>query len=245
MRIDSYLHTVGIAKSRTAAQMMISEGRVLFQGKIVTKTSFDVCDGSETDITILNGGCPYVSRGGLKLEAALDAFSIDPSEMCALDIGASTGGFTDCLLKKGARRVYAVDSGRNQIDPAIANDPRVIVREGYNARYMMRSDFADEIDLAVMDVSFISQTLLLPAIAELLPCNAILISLIKPQFEVGRSGIGRGGIVRDEKLRDNAVKRVCDSAAACRLLNFGLIPSPITGGDGNHEFLACFRKERL
>ena len=200
MRIDAYLFQSGIAKSRTAAQAMIAEGRVFFDAMPIKKPSFSLPCGEfdASRITVKEGGCPYVSRGGYKLEAALSAFGIDPSGVIALDIGASTGGFTDCLLQHGAMRVFAVDSGKDQLDPRIKNHPSVQSFESYNARYMKPSDFDATPTLAVMDVSFISQTLLYPAIASVLPIGADLISLVKPQFEVGREGIGSGGIVRPE-----------------------------------------------
>ncbi len=244
MRIDAYLFQTGIAKSRTAAQAMIAEGRVLFDSKPIKKPSFLLPDEAldPSRITLKDGGCPYVSRGGFKLEAALHAFGIDPSDAIALDIGASTGGFTDCLLQHGARKVYAVDSGREQLDARIKDDSRVVSLESYNARYMKPSDFEDVPTLAVMDVSFISQTLLYPAIASVLPIGADLISLVKPQFEVGRQGVGGGGIVRNEKLRTEALDRVKAVAAQYGLTPLASIDSPITGGDGNHEFLVHFRR---
>ena len=245
MRIDLYLFTSGHAKSRTAAQAMIAEGRVFFDGVPVKKASFDLPESSQDLIEIRSGGCRYVSRGGLKLEAALQHFSIDVSSLCALDVGASTGGFTDCLLQHGASKVYAVDSGRAQFDPALSKDPRVVLRESCNARFLTAKDFADRIDFAVMDVSFISQILLFPALSSVLPNGAEMVTLIKPQFEVGRSGVGRGGIVRSEDLRKSAVLRVCEAASGYGFQTVGTIQSPIQGGDGNIEFLAYFRKECL
>ena len=244
MRIDAYLFAAGIAKSRTAAQTMIAEGRVLFDAKPIKKPSFLLPDEDmdPSRITVKDGGCPYVSRGGFKLEAALRAFDIDPCGVIALDIGASTGGFTDCLLQHGAIAVYAVDSGRDQLDEHIRRDPRVISFESYNARYMKPGDFEDTPTLAVMDVSFISQTLLYPAIASVLPIGADLVSLVKPQFEVGKRGIGSGGIVRNEKLRTEALNHVKVIAAQHGLMPIASIDSPITGGDGNHEFLVHFRR---
>ncbi len=243
MRIDMYLFTSGKAKSRTAAQTMIAEERVYLNGSPIKKASFDLADSDQANLEIRAGGCRYVSRGGLKLEAALDHFSIDVAGLCALDVGASTGGFTDCLLQHGATKVYAVDSGKAQLDPSLAENPNVILRESCNARYLSKKDFEDQIDLAVMDVSFISQILLYPALSDVLPNGAILITLVKPQFEVGRSGVGRGGIVRSEALRQAALQRVCESAATYGFKIINTMPSPIQGGDGNIEFLAYFRKE--
>ena len=244
MRIDAYLSNSGISKSRTAARDMIEEGRILFDGVPVKKPSFQLpCeDIISTRITVLDGGCPYVSRGGLKLQAALDAFAVDPSGRVALDIGASTGGFTDCLLQHGARRVFAVDSGKEQLAPSLRGDPRVISIESYNARYMKASDFEETPTLAVMDVSFISQTLLHAVLSSVLPEQADLISLVKPQFEVGRLGVGRGGLVRDAALRQKALSDVIASAENFGFIVCGHIDSPIRGGDGNHEFLVHFRR---
>ena len=243
MRIDAYLFAAGKAKSRTAAQAMIEEGRVYFHNQLVKKSSFDIPEGQDSLLEIRSGGCPYVSRGGLKLEAALNAFSLDVYGVCALDVGASTGGFTDCLLQKGARKVYAVDSGKAQLDSTLAEDSRVILRESCNARYLSPDDFEDSIDLIVMDVSFISQILLYPALSSLVKAGAHMVTLVKPQFEVGRSGVGRGGIVKSEALRQEALKNVCRAAEDYGFEVVATITSPIRGGDGNVEFLACFRKE--
>ncbi len=248
MRLDAYLFAKGLAKSRTDAQRLVREGYVCIDGTPITKPSFAIAevDASSDDfahrISVDRSACPYVSRGGLKLEAALHAFFVEVTGAIALDIGASTGGFTDCLLSHGAAKVYAVDSGKAQLAPSLLQDSRVISMESYNARYMRREHFKDAISLAVMDVSFISQTLLHPALAQVLTDDGIFISLIKPQFEVGRSGICSGGIVRCEALRRQAVSRVCESMEACGFQSLGIIDSPITGGDGNHEFLACFRR---
>ena len=243
MRLDQFLTEKGHSETRTKAKNLIESGSVTVNGKLILKPAFDVSEDDEiscrTDLV-----CPYVSRGGLKLEGALNAFGIDPCGAIALDIGASTGGFTDCLLKHGARKVYAVDSGKEQLDARLKNDPRVHAIESYNARYMKPSDFEDVPTLAVMDVSFISQTLLYPAIASVLPIGADLISLVKPQFEVGRQGIGSGGIVRSEKLRKEALERVKLTAVQYGLTPIASIASPITGGDGNHEFLVHFRRTK-
>ena len=244
MRIDTYLYAAGLAKSRTAAQAMIADGRVFYLGKEIRKPSFELPDNADRQaFDIREGGCPYVSRGGLKLKAALDAFSLVVRGRSALDVGASTGGFTDCLLQEGAMRVYAVDSGKGQMDSVLASDPRIVLRESCNARYLRKEDFGEPITLAVMDVSFISQTLMFPALSNVLTDGADIVTLIKPQFEVGKSGVGRGGIVRDESLRREAVERVVREAQRFGFVNCGIIPSPITGGDGNHEFLSYFRKE--
>lgn len=238
MRIDEYIKAEGLAASRSRAKMLIDEGAVSVNGKPITKASYEVREGDAVEVCDL----PYVSRGGLKLEAALSAFSLSPVGCVALDVGASSGGFTDCLLQKGASFVFAVDSGTGQLAPSLAVDPRVRSLENYNARYMKPEDFEQTPTFAVMDVSFISQTLILPALSRVLPLGATLVSLIKPQFEVGRAYVGRGGIVRDEKAREAAVARVCDAAHLVGFSSCGVITSPIRGGDGNVEFLAYFRK---
>lgn len=183
----------------------------------------------------------YVGRGGLKLEAALREFQLDVTGYTCLDVGASTGGFTDCLLQHGARKVVAVDVGHNQIDWRLRNDPRVEVREGINARYLQPQDFSEKFDLAVMDVSFISATKVLPAIVPLISEGASIVTLIKPQFEVGRGEVGGGGVVRDATKRRKAVDDVNETAATLGLKVVNVIESPIQGAEGNVEFLALYR----
>ena len=184
----------------------------------------------------------FVGRGGLKLEAALQAFRLDVTGLTCIDVGASTGGFTDCLLQHGAKKVYAIDVGHNQIDWRLRNDDRVVVREGINARYLQPEDFPHKFDLAVMDVSFISATKILPAIPPLLIAGGRMIVLIKPQFEVGRGEVGSGGIVRDPEKRNRVVEEVNSCAAGLSLQNVGVIESPIPGSEGNVEFLALYQK---
>lgn len=240
MRLDLFLSSNGYVETRTKAQELIKSGSVTVNGKTVTKASFDVTDvdGVECRTDLV---CPYVSRGGLKLQAALDEFNIDVKNAVCLDIGASSGGFTDCLLKRGAKKVYAVDSGSGQLHPSLRRDERVISLENVNARYMSGKEIPEEIDIAVMDVSFISQTKLYQSIIPLLKEKAVLITLIKPQFEVGRSGVGKGGLVRDIKKRKEAVDSVIDFASCVGLETLGVIESPIKGGDGNTEYLAHLR----
>ena len=239
MRIDLYLQEKGFAPTRSRAKAMIEEGMVELDGKIVDKPSLSVEDGAH--IRILDT-LRYVSRGGLKLEAALTAFHLSPAGRVALDVGASSGGFTDCLLQNGVAYVYAIDSGIGQLAPALREDARVECREHCNARYITPADFERKPTLCVMDVSFISQTLILPAIAAILPEGGELVSLIKPQFEAGRAAIGKGGIVRSERDRAAAVHRVIECAEALSLSHLQTIPSPIRGGDGNIEYLAHFQK---
>lgn len=243
MRADVYLVSEGHAKSREAAKRLIEAARVSIDGKSVTKPAAEVDETAEHRVVIAESD-EFVSRGGLKLEGALDAFGINVEGWRAVDIGASTGGFTHCLLKRGARLVYAVDSGHGQLDPSLVADERVVNIEGFNARGLCggeRGILPCDLDGAVMDVSFISQTYILPGIAGLLKQGGVLVSLIKPQFEAGRGAVGKGGIVKSPKDRLFAVRRVLDCAASSGFGFMGLITSPITGGDGNVEYLAAFR----
>ena len=239
MRVDVFLTEHGYVESRTRASRLIEEGCVVIDGKTVSKPSFDIPLG-EHDVIISNTD-RYVGRGGLKLEAALECFNIDVQGKRCIDVGASTGGFTDCLLQKGAREVCAVDSGRGQLHKSLIGDPRVINIEGYNARELSVCELGS-FDIAVMDVSFISQTLIHPALSTILPCGSVFITLIKPQFEAGRSAIGKNGIVKASKDREGAINRVLDSARLQGFKAVGLTVSPIKGGDGNVEYLACFEK---
>lgn len=241
MRLDVYVFENGFASSRTEAKNFISDGAVTVNGKTVTKPSFDV-SGNEL-ITVDKSLKKYASRGGTKLEAALEQFDISVSGVNAIDIGASSGGFTDCLLKRGARHVIAVDSGFGQLVNQLRCDTRVTVFENYNARYMQSSDFEYVPDFAVMDVSFISATYIIPAVSRILSDRGSFVCLIKPQFEVGRENIGKGGVVKSEKQRALAVKKVTECAMGFGLMLKGVIESPIQGGDGNTEYLAYFRKE--
>jgi 23S rRNA (cytidine1920-2'-O)/16S rRNA (cytidine1409-2'-O)-methyltransferase len=241
-RIDKLLVERGLAESRTKAQAMVMAGVVLVDEQRVEKPSQQF-DPSST-IRIKGGDDPtsrYVGRGGLKLEAALREFQIDVRRLICLDVGASTGGFTDCLLQHGATKVVALDVGHNQIDWRLRNDPRVEVREGVNARYLKPEDFARKFDLAVMDVSFISATKVLPAIVPLLVNGGMIVTLIKPQFEVGRGEVGGGGIVRDAAKRARVVDQVNDAARALGLRVVNVIESPLFGAEGNVEFLAVYK----
>ncbi len=241
MRLDKYLTEQGYAESRTRSARLIESGKVKVDGKIVTKPAFEVSDGAE--ISVEADDCPYVSRGGLKLEGALRQFNLNPDGMVCADVGASTGGFTHCLLSLGASRVYAIDSGSDQLHPTLRNDPRVISMEGCNARYLTPEQLGEQVDLVVTDVSFISQTLLHGVIASLLKDGGGFVSLIKPQFEVGRENLGKGGIVKDPKVRRASARRVMASAMSAGLAPVAIAPSPITGGDGNIEYLAHFIKQ--
>lgn len=240
MRLDVYLCEKGYAESRTEAKKFILAEGVSVNGKKVLKPSYDVIDGDE--VSVDKSSKKYVSRGGIKLEAALDVFSISAEGRLAVDIGASSGGFTDCLLQRGARHVIALDSGTLQLVASLRKDERVTSIENYNARYMKRNDLEYTPDIAVMDVSFISATHIIRPIYECLADNADFVCLIKPQFEVGRSNVGKGGIVKSEKAREEAVENVVSFAKAVGFEFVSKITSPIAGGDGNTEYLAHFKK---
>jgi 23S rRNA (cytidine1920-2'-O)/16S rRNA (cytidine1409-2'-O)-methyltransferase len=242
-RIDKLLVARGLAESRTRAQALVMAGLVLVGEQRVEKSS----EMFETDAPIRVKGADdpatrYVGRGGLKLEAALREFHLEVTDCVCLDVGASTGGFTDCLLQHGARRVVAIDVGHNQLSWRLRNDPRVEAREGVNARYLRPEDFAERFDLAVMDVSFISATKVLPAIVPLLKSAGRIILLIKPQFEVGRGEVGKGGIVSDPAQHARVVAEVGAAAEELGLFPRGVIESPVRGADGNLEFLALYEK---
>src|SRR6266571_1121897 len=191
---------------------------------------------------LLAGKGLFVSRGALKLEAALDHFNIDVHGKTALDIGASTGGFTDCMLQRGAEKVYAVDVGHGQLDWKLRNDPRVIVLEKVNARFLSHEHIPEVVDLCVIDVSFISLTLILPNAFDLITPAGMILALIKPQFELQRSEVGRGGIIRDPGLHRNAQDKIVAFVTRLGHVVTGIVPSAITGADGNQEFFVCMQK---
>jgi len=234
-RIDQLLVDRGLAESRQKAQALVMAGQVLVDEQKIDKPGRKV--DAAVEIRLLGETRRYVSRGGLKLEAALERFAIDVAGKRALDVGSSTGGFTDCLLQHGAASVCAVDVGTNQLDWKIRQDPRVDVREQVNARYLDKEDFPAPFDFVSCDLSFISATLVLPAIAPLLAEGAEIVVLAKPQFEVGREQVGKGGVVRDPELHRATVEKV---SAAIRAIGFARIEamdSPILGAEGNREFL--------
>ena len=235
MRLDLYLVDRGYASSRERAKRLILSGAVTLNGCVTDKPSLEITDEPIVSVTDER----FVSRGGEKLHAALSLFNIDPRGMRAIDIGASTGGFTDCLLSAGAARVVAVDSGVGQLHPRLLRDCRVINIEHYNAREISPLDVGHFL-LAVMDVSFISQTYILPRLGDILLPNGRAVTLIKPQFEAGRAALNKKGIVTSPRDRIFAVRRVLTAASEAGLTCIGLAPSPITGGDGNIEYLACF-----
>ena len=237
-RADKLLFIKGLAKSRSAAQTLINEGKVFSDGKAVEKPS----EALDTDSVItVTDGLKYVSRGGLKLEGALDAFEISVRGDVCVDIGASTGGFTDCLLQHGASEVFAVDGGRGQLDPSLINDGRVVNIEGFNARSLTADTLGYLCDTAVMDVSFISQTLLHKNAADVLKPGGKFITLIKPQFEAGRENIGKHGMADKSSYR-YVIDKVKKSAEENGFEFIGCVESPVKGGDGNTEFIAYFIK---
>ncbi len=240
MRLDVYLYEGGFSSSRTDAKSFIVGGAVTVNGRVVTKPSTAVEDGDL--VSVDSDFKKFVSRGGIKLEAAICAFGISVEGKRCIDVGASSGGFTDCLLQHGASHVIAVDSGSGQLVESLRLDRRVTAIENYNARYMRPTDFEYSPELAVMDVSFISATYIIPSLSEVLVDGAEFICLIKPQFEVGREKLGKGGIVKDDRYRKEACDKVISCAESCGFKLIDMIKSPIAGGDGNVEFLSFFRR---
>jgi 23S rRNA (cytidine1920-2'-O)/16S rRNA (cytidine1409-2'-O)-methyltransferase len=239
LRLDRLLVERGLAESRTRAEALVLARRVTVKGIASPKPGTPV--RVDAEIAVSDPEHPWVSRGGVKLAAALDQFGIDPSGWVCLDVGASTGGFTDVLLARGAKRVYAVDVGYGQLHAKLRGDPRVVLREKVNARFLSRTEIPEAVELLVADVSFISLTLILPAVVPLLAPSAEAVLLVKPQFESARGEVGRGGVVRDEAVRARAVARVVSAAEKLGLRTLGTMASPIAGADGNEEFLAAFR----
>ena len=238
-RIDKLMFERGLVESRAKAQALILAGQVLVKEQRVNKPG-QVVD-SDADIRIKGETLRYAGRGGIKLETALREFDVDPAEKNCIDVGASTGGFTDCLLQHRAARVWAVDVGHNQIVWRLRQDPRVVVLESVNARNLEPGDFPVQFDLATVDVSFISLTKILPPLRACLTEAADCIALIKPQFEVGKGEVGRGGIVTDAAKHRRVLNEVKESSVRARLYPVGLIESPILGAEGNREFLMHFR----
>ena len=240
MRADKFLFEKGLARSRSHAASLIRDG-VCVGSKRVEKPSQDIPEDTPLGEIRIENPSKYVSRGGVKLEAAIFSFKPVIEGKTALDLGASTGGFTDCLLQNGARRVYAVDVGHGQLDASLRADPRVISLEGTNARHLTPDMTGEVCDLAVSDLSFISQSLIYPAVRANVRDGGIFISLIKPQFEAGKEHIGKGGIVRDRHVHVRVIESLFAAAEKEGLFPEALIPSPIEGGDGNREYLALFR----
>jgi 23S rRNA (cytidine1920-2'-O)/16S rRNA (cytidine1409-2'-O)-methyltransferase len=235
LRLDRLLVERGLAESRERGQAIIIAGQVLVNGQKVEKSGSLVL--ADADIRILGEQMPYVSRGGLKLEKALAEFTIDLKEKTCLDVGASTGGFTDCLLQHGAKKVYSADVGYGQMAWKIRQDPRVVVIERTNIREMDAAHITEKIEIVVIDVSFISLEKVVPSLLRFMDPGAGIVALIKPQFEVGKGQVGKGGIVRDEAVRAAAVEKVRTAFQNAGLEVKGIIPSPITGQDGNVEYL--------
>lgn len=231
-RLDVLLVERGLAETRERAQELIRAGEVIIHGRVMDKAAAQV---DRAAAIVIREPLPYVSRGGYKLAGALDAFGIDPRALVCADIGASTGGFTDVLLQRGAARVYALDVGYGQLAWKLRQDPRVIVMDRVNARRLER--LPEPLDLVVIDVSFISLELILPPAQRVLQTRGEIIALIKPQFEAGRAQVGRGGIVRDPQIHAQVIEKITRAAAQLGLERRGLIQSPIQGTEGNTEFL--------
>lgn len=239
MRLDQLLVERGLFPSREKARRAVMAGWVEVDGRLVDKAGTAV--ETEARIEVTGDPEPYVSRGGRKLEAALDHFGIDPSGWICLDVGASTGGFTDCLLQRGAARVYAVDVGYGQLDYRLRRDPRVVVMERLNARYLERDDLSERCRLVTLDLSFISLVKVVPAVLAHVEEGGWVLPLVKPQFEAGRGQVGKGGVVRDEELRRRVVAETVRALTALGLELRGELDSPVTGVEGNRETFALFR----
>ncbi len=230
-RIDIALAERGICKSRSRAKRLLKDGLVLHNGSICTKPAELVKD--EDTLSLIGEDIPYVGKGGLKLREALHSFPIRVADRICMDVGASTGGFTDCMLQNGAKRVYAIDVGKKQLDESLRNDPRVVNLEEHDVRLMKTADMQDEPDFCSIDVSFISLTLVLPAVYRLLADVSECVALIKPQFEAGRANIGKKGIVRSEAVHQEVLEQIIAFARNIGFSVQGLCPSPIRGGEGN------------
>ena len=239
-RIDKLLVELDLAKNIKEAQALVMAGVVLTDERRIEKPSENVSINSKIRIKGKNAESKYVGRGGLKLEKALKDYHIQPSGYVCLDIGASTGGFTDCLLHNGAKKVVAVDAGTNQLVWKLRSDERVEVRENVNARHLNTEDFEEKFDLIVMDVSFISAAKIIPVLPALLKENGRIIILIKPQFEVEKDEVEKGGIVSDPKKHERVISAINSFAETCGLTVMGVIESPILGAEGNKEFLALY-----
>ncbi len=238
-RLDLLLVARGLCETREKAQRAIMAGEVRLGEKVMDKAGTRV---AEDALLELKSTERYVGRGGLKMEAAVREFSLKPTGLTCLDVGASTGGFTDCLLQHGAAKVYAIDVGHSQMDWKIRSDPRVVVKEKLNARHLSREQIPEPIDLCVIDVSFISLSLILPPVFELVRSGGVIVPLIKPQFELRKEDVARGGVVRDPQLHARAVDKIRILVANSPGWEWsGCIESPILGGKGNKEYLACLR----
>jgi 23S rRNA (cytidine1920-2'-O)/16S rRNA (cytidine1409-2'-O)-methyltransferase len=238
-RLDLILVARGLAPTREKAQALVLAGLVEVDGKPSPKPGVSIPD--DAVVTVAGPAHPFVSRGGVKLAAALDAFDIDPAGLVCVDVGASTGGFTDCLLQRGAARVYAVDVGYGQLDAKLRADPRVVLREKRNARFLSREDVPEPAAFAALDLAFISVKLVLPAVVSLLDKGARIVVLVKPQFEAGRGEVGKGGVVRSDEVRQRVISEIERFGRSLGLDVIGGTASPIAGARGNREFLLGFR----
>jgi 23S rRNA (cytidine1920-2'-O)/16S rRNA (cytidine1409-2'-O)-methyltransferase len=239
-RLDVLLVELGLAPTRAKAQAMVLAGQVVVDDQRIDKPGTRV--PTEAEVRLKGEQMPYVSRGGLKLEAALRHFHLDVRGAVCADVGASTGGFTDCLLQAGAAKVYALDVGRGQLHARLRADPRVVLREGVNARHLGPSDLPEPVSVLVLDVSFISLTQVLPATVQLLAPGGMTVALVKPQFEAGREQVGKGGVVRDDAVRAEAVGRVQRCLEELGLIPVGALDSPVHGPAGNREILLVARR---
>jgi 23S rRNA (cytidine1920-2'-O)/16S rRNA (cytidine1409-2'-O)-methyltransferase len=239
-RLDVRLVSEGLAASRERARALILAGRVKVGGEVISKAGASV--PADAPVEVAAPDFPWVGRGGVKLAHALDTFRIDVAGREALDIGASTGGFTDVLLQHGARRVVALDVGHGQLDWRLRGDPRVVVLERRNARQLQPDWLPAPVGIVTIDVSFISLRLILPVLPPVLAPGADVVVLVKPQFEAGRGEVGRGGLVKDPAVHEAVLARVTESAASCGLARVAMTPSPITGAAGNREFLVRLRQ---
>lgn len=241
IRLDELLMQKGLFESRAKAQASIIAGLILIDNQKMEKPGIKVEDTAE--VRVLGDACPYVSRGGTKLEKALDDFKVDAAGLTAADIGAGTGGFTDCLLKRGAKKVFAIDVGYGQIDWKLRNDPRIVVIERKNARELTLDELKEKVDLIVMDVSFISILKILPALLNILKDNGTVVTLIKPQFEAGRGEVPRGGVIRDKNTLKKVLENIRSGIADIGYNYIGETQSPITGREGNVEFFMCLKRK--
>jgi 23S rRNA (cytidine1920-2'-O)/16S rRNA (cytidine1409-2'-O)-methyltransferase len=239
-RLDRVMVGKGLAETRSKALGLIMAGCVLVDGKPITKAGTSVEETSEIS---LKPSLSYVGRGALKLEAALDAFGVDVTGMVAIDVGSSTGGFTEVMLKRSCAKVYAVDVGHGQLHWRLRNDPRVICLEGINARLLKAEQIPDPCDIATFDVSFISLRLVVPPVLEVMKESAHIVALIKPQFEAGRGLVGKGGVIRDQGVIDEVISDIRAFFTALSLKVSGVIPSPVKGAKGNQEYLIHALKE--
>ena len=242
-RLDALLVNRGVVPSREQAGRLIMAGRVRVNGVVADKPGKYV--KKDIELEVVEPKCQFVSRGGEKLASALDQFSLTCSDCVIMDVGASTGGFTDCVLQRGARRVYAVDVGYGQLDQRLREDPRVVVLDRKNIRYLTSQDIPEPLDVVVVDVSFISLKLVIPVVITMLRPGGLLVVLVKPQFEVGKGQVGRGGIVKDESLRNGVKEDFLAYARSVGLVSLGVMDSPILGKKGNKEMLVALQKGEI